>query len=122
MTCPGTTGPETTVTPSSRYAALVSVTFGLMTVRSMKPSSNVAGCATDRPRRYSVSTEPPATFATLYTTVIDCDAAGASVMRVLSPETPFTETMVMTGEPGPVAITSTLSFPLPLFWTANVNE
>src|SRR6059036_951324 len=100
MTCPGTTLPATGVTPSSKNAAFASVRFGLMTVRSMKPSSNVAGCPTDRPRRYSVSFEPPATFATLYTTAIVCDAAGASVMRVLSPATPFTETIVMTGEPG----------------------
>src|SRR3989441_5407680 len=100
MICPGTTLPATGVTPSSRNAAFASVRFGLMTARSMKPSSNVAGCPTDRPRRYSVSFEPPATFATLYTTAMVCDAAGASVMRVLSPATPFTETIVMTGEPG----------------------
>src|SRR6266496_1722450 len=74
MICPGTTLPETGVTPSSRNAAFASVRFGLMTVRSMKPSSNVAGCPTDRPRRYRVSFEPPATFATLYTTAIVCDA------------------------------------------------
>src|SRR5207244_30804 len=103
MICPGTTLPETGVTPSSKNAAFASVRFGLMTVRSMKPSSNVAGCPTDRPRRYSVSFEPPATFATLYTTAIVCDAAGASVMRALSPATPFPEPRALTVEPGPAA-------------------
>ena len=50
------------------------------------------------------------------------DADAASAMRALSPVAPFTDTIVITGEPGLVAITSRLSFPLPLFWTENVNE
>jgi len=69
-----------------------------------------------------VSVEPPATFATLYTTTMFVEVAGAKLMRMLSPATPFTETTVITGEPGLVAIMSKLSFPLPLFCTENVNE
>ena len=52
--------------------------------------------------------------------VTEADAARL-VIRVLSPASPFTDTMVMTGEPGLVASRSKSSGPFWLFCTVNVN-
>ena len=43
-------------------------------------------------------------------------------MRALSPETPFTDTMVITADPGDEPNRSKLSVPLPVFCTVKENE
>src|SRR5438045_9260944 len=107
MNSPGTTVPAPTgVALSSRNATLTIVSDGRSTDISAKPLSLVAGLASERAFRTSVSTVPAATLPIEYTTAMLCDAPDARArIGAPSPAVPFTDTIlsVVPGEVGRAA-------------------